>query len=165
MALAQVNPIPKPVPKPIPTASPLPIPIPIPKPTVVCARKCTDGMAQITFSDLNFDNTPNTCPSEAQQVYSCAPFGCDEKGKTCRTDCNTDQDCSRGFICTPNTKKCINVSYFCSGRLAMKGTDGSSRSCEPYACDVGSCLSNCQSTTDCYDGYRCNSEFRCVPIK
>ncbi len=155
VAQAQIRPIPRPTP-------PIPFPTPEPSPNGICKRTCSDGMGQITYTIKLNEGSPEVCPARPQQVYSCAPFACDAKGVTCRVDCNDNRDCSSGFYCDQNSRKCLTVSYFCANGLGLNGTDKSYRACEPYICSMGSCLGMCQNENDCWPGYHCNSEYRCI---
>lgn len=153
-AHAQLRPIP----------NPLPRPIPIPISSSVCKRTCVDDMGQITFLTQNPDSTSTLCPDHPQQIYSCAPFSCDTQKKTCRSECTDNRDCAKGFTCDQTIKKCTTVSYFCAGELTLNGTDGTHRDCEPYSCQMGSCMGYCGAQTDCWPGYNCNSSSRCEKL-
>jgi hypothetical protein len=149
-------------------AQPIPrFPRPVPEgpKDAACKRSCVEAMASVTFYVQAADGTP-TCPDRPQVVHGCAPFGCDERAVTCRRECRDNSQCSPGFACNQNSKKCETVSYFCNinphGAALLNGTDGTYRSCEPYSCQMGNCLSRCDSGSDCWPNYVCNSSGRCV---
>lgn len=134
--------------------------IPAPYRSVICARSCTGNMGKTTFTELSSLGA-SRCPAKPQLTYSCAPYLCDTQGRTCRTECTDNRDCAAGSRCNPQTKTCFTVSYFCANHISLNGTDGSFRSCFPYACSMGSCLSYCKSAADCGSGVECTSDGRC----
>lgn len=136
--------------------------IPIAYRSVICARSCSGNMGKTTFAELTSSGA-SRCPARPQVTYSCAPYLCDSQGRTCRTDCIDNRDCSPGFRCNPQIKTCFTVSYFCANHISLNGTDGSFRNCSPYKCDMGTCLSYCKSEDECAAGSSCHSDGHCGP--
>lgn len=139
----------------------------IPRPAFqspVCRRSCVEALGRITF--YNTLGIFRSCPGTPQQTYSCAPYGCNTAGTTCRTNCTDDTQCSEGSVCNERTTKCVPLTYFCSeDRLFAHGTDGSTERCDPYRCSLGRCNYYCVSEADCVRPYRCSSEGRCEIVK
>jgi hypothetical protein len=87
--------------------------------------------------------------------YSCFPFECDEKGKTCRSACNVDTDCAPGTKCNLANSQCAVVTYACKDAFTIESGNGQQTSCLPYRCISGQCTENCDKDSGCSEGYKC----------
>ncbi len=125
----------------------------------ICKQTCVDAQGTITFTRAD-----GTCPSTPQEIYSCAPFACDDAGKTCRLDCADNRYCAKGFICDPKNNKCVRLAYTCTDDVTIASSLGGQISCQPYRCKMGSCLRSCQNDDECAPGHRCElNKHYCTP--
>ena len=100
--------------------------------------------------------------------------------------CTSEEECSEGYFCDPDTRSCEEIEVFCAGKreipgykgtgfskpesgngLSIQGTDGSAVVCTPYRCKslpdgTPYCTNRCESTADCDVGHACTSDGICV---
>lgn len=138
------------------------IPVPIFE-TPICRRTCAEGMGKITF--FTKIGSTRVCPANPQEIYSCAPYACNNARTTCRTECTDDSQCAAGSVCNERIRQCRPLTYFCANLISANGTDGSFESCFPYTCKLGRCKYFCESGADCAGGYSCSSDNKCVVFK
>ena len=157
-AIAGVNPTPTPPTNPTPRP-----PIPDFK-TPICKQSCVASMSEVTFSVTQ--GSAEVCPNQPQLIHSCGGYGCDKNAKTCLMQCKEDNDCASGYHCDRFVSQCVSVTYYCTDKLTLMGTDGSSKSCAPYLCSMGTCQYHCNDTSECdYDhGMMCHDLGFCGPI-
>jgi len=97
------------------------------------------------------------CPDASTE--DCEPYACD--AGACMSFCSSDEHCSEDHVCNTLQNTCVPMSV-CEGHIIV-AADGTPTDCSPYRCtDDGQCVSRCQSTADCVDGYRCDSNGDCV---
>jgi hypothetical protein len=95
-------------------------------------------------------------------------------GTTCALDdeCETGH-CAQGVCCSsactgatqscalPASRgACVEQLSVCSDATTVLGADSVSRSCAPYLCAAGSCLTTCGTSADCAGGYACDTGAR-----
>jgi len=108
------------------------------------ARCSADGS---TFQPVGACNGSGIC--QVMSV-SCGRYICDPQ-KGCATGCESDQDCSDGNHCNPNTGTCMRCEEnACNAR--------------GYSCNSqGQCPNSCERSVDCAGGYYCHPlDHRCV---
>jgi hypothetical protein len=116
----------------------------------ICKHTCSNAQGQISFQ-----LTDKSCSTAPQEIYSCAPFACDERGETCRLICDDNRGCAKGFVCDKQTSKCFRLATSCVDDLSLISTSGTNRSCEPYRCSMGACRTFCKADNDCFPGHKC----------
>ena len=116
----------------------------------ICQQSCANAQGQIIFALPD-----KSCPNKAQENYSCAPFACDDEGKTCRLNCLDNRFCAKGFICNKQSGQCFRPANTCSDELTSIAAEGASKSCFPYKCAMGNCLGTCKGNDECWPGHEC----------
>ena len=117
--------------------------------TPFCEPSCENDVTTV----FQYDPAANTCRKLA--AYPCAPFRCDDEGKTCATSCTSYADCSEGAQCNTATGRCSAASPTCSDDFTLRNPDGTTQSCSPYRCLGGACQQQCESNNDCAEDYSC----------
>jgi MYXO-CTERM domain-containing protein len=74
----------------------------------------------------------------------------------CLTACVSDADCTEGNRCTG--QKCGSGARCSDDLTSVLDADGNATSCSPFLCQGQACLKACSVSTDCADGYVCNSD-------
>ena len=118
--------------------------------------------------DVSCDQTTalgSACDGEGacveQAPVSCEPYACGNAG--CLTSCNDDTDCSTGNSCMDGS--CVFTGGRCSEDRTnpLDGDGNLVEECTPYFCVNGRCEDACISTSDCQDGFLCDTaQSRCV---
>lgn len=85
-------------------------------------------------------------------LVPCDGFACD--GLECKASCASNDDCSSGAVCDPNTGKCAKGSS-CLDEVTVKDLNGTLTDCSPFRCVGGACLEACSSNEQCADGFLC----------
>lgn len=109
---------------------------------------CQDGLQTGTGRC----NGKGMCAVDAP--VECGAYKC---GATeCLTACETDADCTEGNRCTD--QKCGSGARCSDDLTSVLDADGNATSCAPLLCQGQACLKACSVSTDCADGYVCNSD-------
>lgn len=99
------------------------------------------------------------------QQVPCAPYACGDTA--CLESCAHDSDCQAGFRCDLATATCLtSTGERCDDEHSLIRSDGSlSVDCTPYRCAGVTCLETCATSSDCVEGYACDSSQRCVSVE
>jgi hypothetical protein len=88
-------------------------------------------------------------------AYPCEPYDCDDDGRTCRTSCVSDVDCSQGALCDTATGRCTTGPTVCSDAFTVEQANGAQQSCAPYRCVAGTCMEHFDGIGGCAPGFQC----------
>jgi hypothetical protein len=127
-----------------------------PAAAIVCAEpSCKDG---VETALRGCDSAGSCAPAS---THPCDPYVCGESA--CKTQCDSDADCSTGNGCDLVTRKCV-IAAKCEGEHTVSSPDGKTKDCSPYRCDLGKCIDACSDSTACVAGFVCDStSSHCVP--
>jgi hypothetical protein len=117
---------------------------------------CSDGAAKVAATC----DGAGTCVDPA--ATSCAGYACAADGKSCRTSCTGDADCTGTNKC--QSGKCAPPpATTCSADgLSVVQADGTTKSCAPMLCRGSDCIVKCNSTDDCVTPNVCDGAGSCV---
>lgn len=115
----------------------------------------TLGLAVICLTSTSVADA-GTTPCGASPT-DCGLFRCD--AGACRTDCQDDDDCVTGAICSAGTCTLRSKPY-CFNEFVSVAPNGIGTGCAPHLCDMaaGSCAVTCRVDQDCVPGARCTGE-------
>jgi MYXO-CTERM domain-containing protein len=124
------------------------------------APSCESGIASASECDGQ-----GTC--KALKPEECSPYSCGDDSR-CRSRCDKDEDCSRGYACDETTQRCLpsaSAAVCSEDRLTSIGQNGNTP-CKPFLCvpASGSCAVSCAFTTDCAPEFVCEASTKtCLP--
>jgi len=119
---------------------------------VACREaSCKDGKATVAG---NCDGK-GACPTAT--TTDCGAYACDTARKACFVTCTaTGSECAKDHKCQAG--KCRPIVATCSADFSSStAVDGTTKSCAPYKCKAGECLSSCGNSSDCAAGFACES--------
>ncbi len=126
-------------------------------------------------SGADGDAAPLYCghPGDCSAGSFCGANGtCQAGACSGASSCIHGYTCGPGDVCTsPQPNACDSDTQCSSGALCIAGTNGNGGVCSPAAsqcfdglqcdpgdkCVAGKCVPSCTDTTDCRDGYGCNT--------
>jgi len=124
---------------------------------VVCrTQSCKDGRMTLAAAC----DAKGSCPATID--VPCGGFACE--GDACRTTCATASDCLEGRVCVEG--RCRVPTRACStdGASTIEA-DGTAKSCAPFICRAGRCVTECAGSADCTSGNVCEpGSLQCVPV-
>jgi hypothetical protein len=118
------------------------------KETTCRAASCEAG---VETSAAQCDGS-GACP--AATTKACGLYACD--GPSCRRTCRSDLDCAKTASCDEISHECVPAET-CDGDHTITAPSGTSKDCTPYKCEGKACLDKCSSSSECVDGYVCDT--------
>jgi hypothetical protein len=111
---------------------------------------CSNGTATVSAACDGHGNCP------AAVTMPCTPFACG--ATTCLTTCATTDDCAASYACVSG--QCI-AGAMCDSMNEIVMPGAQPRPCAPYACEAGSCKTQCATISDCAPPNVCTAQGAC----